>query len=72
MSASLDTLRDNPRRRLTPPLNGMTRYVLMRLFGMAVVMFLVLTIVFLIVRVTPGDPAAIMLGPDATAAALRA
>ncbi|TPJ31855.1 ABC transporter permease [Mesorhizobium sp. B2-7-2] len=35
---------------------------------MVVVMALVATIVFVIVRVTPGDPAAIMLGPDATAA----
>jgi peptide/nickel transport system permease protein len=34
---------------------------------MIVVMFLVVTIVFIIVRVTPGDPAAVMLGPDATA-----
>jgi len=33
---------------------------------MIVVMFLVVTIVFVIVRVTPGDPAAVMLGPDAT------
>jgi peptide/nickel transport system permease protein len=35
----------------------------------------VVTIVFVIVRVTPGDPAAVMLGPDATAqdiASLRA
>lgn len=44
----------------------MIRYVLKRLFGMIVVMFLVVTIVFVIVRVTPGDPAAVMLGPDAT------
>lgn len=46
----------------------MSRYILQRLLGMAVVMFIVVTVVFLIVRVTPGDPAAIMLGPDATAA----
>jgi peptide/nickel transport system permease protein len=39
---------------------------------MAAVMFIVLTVVFLIVRVTPGDPAAIMLGPDATAAEVTA
>lgn len=44
----------------------MIRYILQRLFGMIVVMFLVVTIVFVIVRVTPGDPAAVMLGPDAT------
>ncbi|CVI64651.1 putative ABC transporter permease protein; putative oligopeptide/dipeptide transport protein [Agrobacterium salinitolerans str. Hayward 0363] len=34
---------------------------------MIVVMFLVVTIVFVILRVTPGDPAAVMLGPDASA-----
>jgi len=53
----------------------MIRYIFQRLFGMIVVMFLVVTIVFVIVRVTPGDPAAVMLGPDATAqdiASLRA
>ncbi len=44
----------------------MIRYILQRLAGMIVVMFLVVTIVFMIVRVTPGDPAAVMLGPDAT------
>jgi peptide/nickel transport system permease protein len=50
----------------------MSRYVLQRLLGMAAVMFLVVTIVFVIVRVTPGDPAAVMLGPDATAADVAA
>jgi peptide/nickel transport system permease protein len=45
----------------------MIRYIFQRLLGMIVVMFLVVTIVFVIVRVTPGDPAAVMLGPDATA-----
>lgn len=44
----------------------MISYILKRLAGMVVVMFLVVTIVFIIVRVTPGDPAAVMLGPDAT------
>ena len=39
---------------------------------MAAVMFIVVTVVFLIVRVTPGDPAAVMLGPDATAAEVAA
>ncbi|MBO0902909.1 ABC transporter permease [Jiella sonneratiae] len=53
----------------------MLKYVLNRLVGMVVVLFLVLTITFVIVRVAPGDPAALMLGPDATpqdAAQLRA
>jgi peptide/nickel transport system permease protein len=52
----------------------MGRYVFKRLLGMLVVMFVVVTIVFVIVRIAPGDPAAVMLGPDATAqdiAALR-
>ena len=46
-----------------------------RLIGIAVVLFVLATVVFIIVRVTPGDPAAVMLGGDATAAdvaALRA
>lgn len=53
----------------------MTRYILQRFLGMLAVMFVVVTIVFVIVRVAPGDPAAVMLGPDATpqdVAALRA
>ncbi|MEM6382265.1 MAG: ABC transporter permease [Pseudomonadota bacterium] len=44
----------------------MTNYILRRLFGMVVVIFLVLTIAFIIVRLAPGDPAALMLGPVAT------
>lgn len=44
----------------------MIRYVFQRLLGMIIVMFLVVTIVFIIVRITPGDPAAVMLGMDAT------
>lgn len=50
----------------------MIRYILNRLFGMVLVMFLVVTIVFVILRITPGDPAAVMLGPDATAADVAA
>jgi len=46
----------------------MLKYIIQRLIGMIVVMFFVVTIVFVIVRITPGDPAAIMLGPEATAA----
>jgi peptide/nickel transport system permease protein len=45
----------------------MIRYIFQRLAGMIVVMFLVVTIVFVIVRVTPGDPAAVMMGPEANA-----
>jgi peptide/nickel transport system permease protein len=40
--------------------------LLQRLGGMIVVLALVVTVVFIIVRVTPGDPAAVMLGSDAT------
>ena len=50
----------------------MLRTILHRLLGMIVVMALVVTIVFIIVRVTPGDPAAMMLGPDASAADIAA
>ncbi|WP_333821855.1 ABC transporter permease [Pinisolibacter sp.] len=44
----------------------MARVILRRLVEMVAVMALVVTIVFVIVRVAPGDPAAMMLGPDAT------
>ena len=44
----------------------MIRYIFNRIVGMIVVMFLVATIVFVILRATPGDPAAVMLGPEAT------
>ncbi|HTK01530.1 MAG TPA: ABC transporter permease [Bordetella sp.] len=44
----------------------MLSYLFNRLLGLVAVMFLVATIVFVIIRVTPGDPAAVMLGPEAT------
>ncbi|MCS2147921.1 ABC transporter permease [Scandinavium manionii] len=50
----------------------MIRSTLHRLFGMAVVMAIVISLVFLIVHITPGDPAAVMLGPDATGADIAA
>ncbi len=50
----------------------MTHYLLRRLAGMVIVMFLVATIVFVIAHVIPGDPAAVMLGPAATAADIAA
>jgi len=49
-------------------------YLMRRLIGIAIVVLMVLTIAFVIVRLAPGDPAALMLGPDATpedAVALR-
>ncbi|MBB4003440.1 MAG: ABC transporter permease [Aurantimonas endophytica] len=50
----------------------MASYVLKRFTGMVVVLFVVATIVFVIVRIAPGDPAAVMLGPDATPADISA
>ncbi|MET0742083.1 MAG: ABC transporter permease, partial [Microvirga sp.] len=37
----------------------MKGYVLQRVLGMLAVMFVVVTIVFIIVRIAPGDPAAV-------------
>jgi peptide/nickel transport system permease protein len=45
----------------------MARTILHRFVGMLVVMLIVVTISFVITRVAPGDPAAVMLGPSATA-----
>lgn len=50
----------------------MKLYLLKRFLGMLAVMFMVATITFVIIRVVPGDPAALMLGPDATAADVEA
>jgi peptide/nickel transport system permease protein len=44
----------------------MRLYLIRRIIGMLIVIFLVLTVAFVIVRLAPGDPAALMLGPDAT------
>ena len=48
--------------------HGMTRYLASRFAGMVIVMLLVATLVFFITRLAPGDPAAVMLGDQATAA----
>ncbi|MBE0531825.1 MAG: ABC transporter permease [Rhodospirillales bacterium] len=53
----------------------MLTYILRRLVGMFIVMLIVAAVVFIIARVIPGDPAAVMLGSAATpedVAALRA
>lgn len=53
----------------------MLRYLVRRIGGLIVVMLLVAVIVFIIARVVPGDPVAVMLGSSATpadVAALRA
>ena len=47
---------------------GIKRYLVARFAGMLIVMAIVATIVFFITRLAPGDPAAIMLGDQATAA----
>ena len=44
----------------------MVAYLCRRLAGMALVMVFVVTLTFVIVRIVPGDPAAVMLGNDAT------
>ncbi|POF34078.1 ABC transporter permease [Roseibium marinum] len=44
----------------------MPYYLFRRFVGMLVVILMVLTIAFVIVRLAPGDPAALMLGPEAT------
>jgi peptide/nickel transport system permease protein len=46
----------------------MTRYLASRFAGMVIVMLIVAALVFLITRLAPGDPAAVMLGEQATAA----
>ena len=46
--------------------HGMTRYLASRFAGMVIVMLLVATLVFFITRLAPGDPAAVMLGEQAT------
>ena len=50
----------------------MTKYLLRRLVGMISVMLIVAIIVFVIARVVPGDPAAVMLGSSATPADVAA
>ncbi len=46
--------------------------ILRRLFGMLLVMFIVATMVFFLTRLAPGDPAALMLGDQATDADVAA
>lgn len=47
---------------------GLARYLASRLAGMAIVLLLVAILVFFITRLAPGDPAAVMLGEQASAA----
>src|SRR5213075_2713484 len=46
----------------------MARYLASRFAGMVIVMLIVAALVFFITRLAPGDPAAVMLGEQATAA----
>ncbi len=50
----------------------MTAYLLRRLVAVIPVMVVVVTVVFLLVHLIPGDPASAMLGPDATPAQIDA
>jgi peptide/nickel transport system permease protein len=50
----------------------LTAYLSRRFAGMVVVMLMVAAIVFVIARVVPGDPAAVMLGSNATPADVAA
>ena len=50
----------------------MTVYLVRRLLAVIPVMLVVVTVVFLLVHLIPGDPASAMLGPDATPAQIEA
>ena len=43
----------------------MLRYILKRLLSSVIVLFIVSLVVFLAMKAAPGDPAAMMLGPEA-------
>ncbi|MDR7484323.1 MAG: ABC transporter permease [Armatimonadota bacterium] len=50
----------------------MTAYIVRRLIALVPVLLIVATVGFFLIYLTPGDPAAVMLGPDATDEQLRA
>lgn len=50
----------------------MFRYIMKRIIGIIPVLFCVSVVVFIITRVIPGDPAAVMLGPEASPEAIAA
>jgi peptide/nickel transport system permease protein len=50
----------------------MTSYLIRRVLAVVPVMFIVVTIVFLLIHLIPGDPVAVILGPDATTAQMEA
>jgi len=45
----------------------MSRYLVRRLMAVIHVLLVVITVIFLMIHLIPGDPAAVMLGPNATA-----
>jgi len=49
-----------------------TRYLCHRLLALIPVMAVVVTVVFLLIHLIPGDPVSVMLGPDATANQIEA
>ncbi len=42
------------------------RYIIRRLFQVAVIFFVILTVLFLLFRLAPGDPVSRMVDPDMT------
>src|SRR4030095_221211 len=50
----------------------MTAYLARRLLAVIPVMIVVVTIVFLLIHLIPGDPVSVILGPDATPAQMQA
>jgi peptide/nickel transport system permease protein len=50
----------------------MTPYLVRRLLAVIPVMLVVVTVVFLLIHLIPGDPVAVILGPDATPAQMEA
>jgi peptide/nickel transport system permease protein len=50
----------------------MTAYLIRRLLAVIPVMAVVVTVVFLLIHLIPGDPVAVMLGPEANAAQIDA
>src|SRR5881409_4519394 len=50
----------------------MTVYLIRRLLTLVPVLAVVVTVVFLLIHLIPGDPVSVMLGPDASAAQIEA
>ena len=50
----------------------MSAYLIRRVISVVPVMFVVVTIVFLLIHLIPGDPVSVILGPDATVAQMQA